>query len=66
MCGSVLHCPTVSVFDAGQAYEVLNPASTHRDLDLLLATAERNGEGFVQVFKSLKSFVGRLKGYNET
>ena len=56
-CGSMLFGPTIKIFDAGQAYEMVSLQSVHRDIDLLLRRAVELNMGIVQVFKTARALV---------
>ena len=61
MCG-----PTVATWDAGQAYEILNPTQVLRDLDHVCTRCEAAGSGLLQIWHSARSLVGFSKSLHRS
>ena len=61
MCG-----PTAATWDAGQAYEILNPAQVLRDLDHVCKCSEAAGSGLLQIWHSARSLVGFSKSLHRS
>ena len=61
MCG-----PTAATWDAGQAYEVLNPTQVLKDLDHICTRSEAAGSGLMQIWHSARSLVGFSKSLHRS
>ena len=61
MCG-----PTAATWDAGQAYEVLDPTQVLRDLDHICTRSEAAGSGLMQIWHSARSLVGFSKSLHRS
>ena len=59
VCQHVMAGPTLRVYDAGQAYEVLDPRVVQSYLDVLFQIASDEGANMVQVMKALKAITGK-------
>ena len=56
-CGVQMNVPTLRVYDAGQAYEVIREGSISRDLNDVLAKARECGFSLVQVLRAVRPLV---------
>ena len=58
-CGRSISSPTMRVFDAGQAYEMIKIDVVTNDLDHMAERARSSGKELIQVMKSVKCITGR-------
>ena len=63
-CHATLTAPTVLVFDAGQAYEMLSRSSILSNLSYLLRRAEDTNTGIQQVLNTRKAIVSTTRDFH--
>ena len=63
-CDATLTAPTVLVFDAGQAYEMLSRSSIINNLTYLLRRAEDTNTGIQQVLNTRKAIVSTTRDFH--
>ena len=65
-CHCSMNGPTVATWDAGQAYEVLDPAQVLKDLDHVYTRCEAADSGLLQIWHSARSLVGFSKSLHRS